>query len=463
MTMLDGDVNPHFFHWPSLIFYLFAALFTTASWVQRALGADPGLTSAEQVLLARGCVAAAGTATVVVLYWLGRRIGGRTTGLAAAVFLAVAVLHVRDSHFAMTDIVMTLLLTISLALIVRAFDAAGADSWRLFAAAGFAGGLAASTKYSAAAVLVAMAAAQVLLWTSRRTAARSAPSAAFLIAFAAGFLVATPFAVLDFPTFYADLRFDFTHLADGHEGIDLGPGWIYHLTHSLPHGVGVPIFLAALIGIVPFIRHYRRHAIILGAFVAAFYAAFGSGYTVFFRYILPLVPMVCLLAAVAVRHASPWFSVRTGLSLRTSTILLVTVLAGPSLLNSLWLDVLLARTDTRVLAAQWLDANVGTGESMQDAGGQYTRLRLKQPMAANAGGTADWLVLHDSPLRAYTVTAPGLRALAAEQYDLAHTVDAGRGSVYDLQDAFFLPIAGFSGVERPGPTIRIYRRKKQSG
>jgi 4-amino-4-deoxy-L-arabinose transferase-like glycosyltransferase len=464
LTMLQGDLNPHFFHWPSLIFYALAGLFTAATWVHRALQLESGLTSVEQVLLARGFVAVAGTLTVVVLFALGRRVVDTTTGLTAAAFLAVAVLHVRESHFAMTDVVMTLLVTLALALLLRAFDTAPRGLW-LFAASGLAGGLGASTKYSAGAVLAAMGVAQVLLWLYRRDSARVAyaPSVFFLSFFAVGFVVATPYALLDFRAFFADLRFDFTHLARGHEGVDLGRGWIRHLTHSLPYGLGVPIFLAGIAGIVPMARRCPQHALILGGFIAVFYAVFGSGYTVFFRYILPLIPLACLLAAVAVRHVAPWLSRRTGLSPRVGYALLVGLIAAPSLVNSIWLDLLLAKTDTRVLAAQWLDARVEEGQSVVDAGGQYTRLRLKEGIAMRAAEAppADWLVLHDSRLEAYAAAPLALRALAAERYQLAHTVhgDRGRDAIYDLQDAFFLPIAGFTDVERPGPTIRIYRRK----
>lgn len=35
--ILDGDLNPHFFHWPSLTFYLFAGCFSIASRVHRLL------------------------------------------------------------------------------------------------------------------------------------------------------------------------------------------------------------------------------------------------------------------------------------------------------------------------------------------------------------------------------------------------------------------------------------------
>ena len=56
-----------------------------------------------------------------------------------------------------------------------------------------------------------------------------------------------------------------------------------------------------------------------------------------------------------------------------------------------------------------------------------------------------------------------MRSLAEKEYVLVQEVRGTRGTpgsaVYDLQDAFFLPIAGFAEVERPGPTVKIYRRR----
>jgi hypothetical protein len=155
---------------------------------------------------------------------------------------------------------------------------------------------------------------------------------------------------------------------------------------------------------------------------------------------------------------------------------LALALGGPALINCLWFDVLLARTDTRVLAGEWLAARVQPGDSVHDAGGDYARLELGRipfhywyfDPAANSfghpeGRTPDWLVLTQSPLRTYANAHPGLRRLANDAYDLVCTVTGTKGAagaaVYDLQDAFFMPISAFSTVERPGPTILIYRRK----
>ncbi len=482
LGILAGDPNPHFFHWPSLTLYGFAGLFAGASWIRQAFGFETSLSNAGYMLVARGFIALAGTVTIVVLFGMARQIAGRSTGVIAALFLSVALLHVRDSHFAMTDVLMTLLVTMSLTLLVRATTALTESApddrsvLRTFGAAGLIGGLAASTKYSAAAIVAAMAAAQaVALVKSRRLVSLTTfvPSIVFIGAFGFGFLVGTPYALLDYASFEAGVQFTVTHLSDGH-GVNLGSGWSYHLTHSLPYGVGIPTFVASTIGIVPFVRHYRPASIIVGAFAVALYVSLGSGRTVFFRYTMPIVPVVCLLAAVAVTYASATLAGRMRISVPVAAATMAALLAAPSLVGSVWFDVLLARTDTRVLAARWLTAHLRPDHSLHDAGGSHTRLDLRTVRFhewtfdrrtrsfGHAGGeTPDWLVLHDSPLRLYAAIPPELRQLAAERYTLAAAFPATRGrarsAVYDHQDAFFMPFSGFRTIVRPGPTIWIYR------
>ena len=492
MAILGGDPNPHFFHWPSLTFYLFAGLFQIASSLRGLMGVDPHLTDAHRLLIARGCVALAGTATIGVLFRIGRRIGGDAAGLVAALFLAVSILHVRESHFAMTDALMTFFATLSLALLLRAFDlqAPPALSERIVHAvrrmgsAGLAGGLAASTKYTAVALLASLAAAHVRLLVQSRQPARRIWlwSIAFTAFFAFGFLAATPFAILDRAKFVEDFRFNVTHLSQGHV-VNLGRGWVYHVTRSLPYGVSFPIFAAAIVGIVPFVRGYGAHALIVAAFAIATYVSLGNGYTVFFRYVLPLVPIVCLVAAVGVVTVARAL-VRGGGTLagttegrRASTTgLVAAAFAGWGLINCIWFDVLLARQDTRVIARQWLETHTTADQTLYEAENGYAMLDLRglrvhswryDPATdsfVDAGGrTPDWLVLHESALRTYATAPVPLRRLAAEKYDLVQTVAATKGAsrsaVYDLQDAFFMPVSGFNGVIRPGPTVLIYRRR----
>ena len=454
MDVLEGRFNPQFFHWPSLIFYTLAAVFAVASLIRRVLFLDPQLDPQTALMLARGFVALAGTATVVVLFRLARRVADETTGLLAALLLAVAILHVRDSHFAMTDVLMTLLVTTCLAALLRALDRAleagsfAAVRGKDFALAGLAGGLAASTKYNAGAVAGAMVAGQIVLWYRLGAAPWRPdtwkPTVLFGLAFAAGFLGGTPYSVLDFPTFSADLVFDFTHLSGGH-GIILGRGWLYHLTRSLPYGAGPLTFAAALAGVPFLLVRHRRHAFVLGVFALAFYAAIGSGYTVFFRYVLPLVPVICVLAAIGVRHGAAWLAPRARLSAAAATSLVAAIVVMPSLVNCVWFDLLLARTDTRVIAGEWLAGQIRPEDTVHDAGGDYARLELgRTPFhywlfdpAANSfghpeGHTPHWLVLTASPLRTVRVRGSGAppaghRALRPGLHRARHERDGRNG------------------------------------
>lgn len=480
--MLDGDFNPRFFHWPSLTFYVFAALFACASFLRRLVSLDPSVDYAQQVMIGRLFVAAAGTATVAILFSIGRRIAGTTTGLIAAALLAVAVLHVRESHFAMTDVLMTLLATGCLAVLLAAFDRARGreitpSTLAMFGAAGALAGLAASTKYSAVAVSASMAAAQMLLLAGRREGVLRAflPSVVFGAALVIAFLLGTPYAVLDYERFRTDLEFDFTHLSEGHGGLDLGRGWSYHVTRSLPHGLGLSAFVAAVVGLVPLLRRHTQHGLIVLAFGIALYVALGGGRTVFFRYILPLVPLACIPAAVAVERVSCWLRDR-GLPLRTARAVTVLVVLAPGVVNSVWMDLVLARTDTRVLAGRWLQEHARAGESLYESGEGYVRLHVPAPrldrwefdvltgtFKDRVEGRPDWIVLQQSPLELYTAVQPPVRALVLREYQHVLTVLGTKRrtwtAVYDLHDAFFVPVAGFWELERPGPTILIYRRR----
>ena len=489
VAVLGGDPNPHFFDWPSLTFYLFAAAFAVASWIHRLLALDPALTVNEQYLVARGCVALAGTVTIVVLFDLARSVAGETTALVASFFLTVATLHVRESHFAMTDVLMTLFTTTSLALLVRplttlahtgSVQAIGIAS---FVGAGLAGGLAASTKYSGAAILAAFAASEYI-WTreANRMASRVriwTPALALVVSFACGFVAATPFALIDYRLFSSGLVFDVTHLSTGHAGPDLGRGWSYHLERSLPTALGLPVFAAAMLGAIRMATTYARAALIIGVFCAALYTLLAPGRTVFFRYVLPIVPLACVSAAVVVQYAADQLARRVRVSSRTLVVVLAFAVSVPTLVNSVWMDVLLEKTDTRVLAGRWLAARVKPEESLYDAGGAYAGASLvglsmhrwtvetfdptRNAFTNSSGRLPDWLVLPESPL-VYGTVPMDLRRLSAEKYELAQTIPATRlqndASVYDLQDAFFLPMSGFATVIRPGPTIRIYRRSR---
>ncbi len=495
IRIAQDDLNPRFFHWPSLHLYVLAAIFSVSVPLFRLAGlAGDALTFAHYAIPGRAYVAVAGTLTILALYLLARQVAGAAAALAAALFLAVAPLHVRDSHFAMTDVTMTLLVTVSLWLLLdgsRRLEAAPdpsparriPDGLGTIALAGVVAGLASSAKYSAVAVLAAAGLAQV--WLGRQVASRWrlagwAPLVSFVACFAVGFVAATPYAVLDFNRFRNDVLFTVTHLSQGH-GPNLGRGWSRHLWFSLPYGLGVPLFVAGLAGMIAAAGYNRRPVSILAAFVVAFYASVGGGYTVFARYTMPLIPLLCLSAALLVESLSKRVGAR--FDWRPGPVLAVAaaLVALPSLVNSVQMVVLLTRTDSRVLAARWLTQQLTRDATLYETGQEYVRLAVESPRMHRwyfdpetghfAGATPDmlpqWVVIHESPILTYTPVPPPIAQLVRDRYRLVKTFSAttseSRPTDYDQQDAFFLPLRNLGSVLRPGTNISVYTRRDTPG
>lgn len=295
--MKTGDFNPHFFDWPSLTFYLqlVVACFTFLS------GAMAGkwshldhVSAADFYFNGRLLTAALGTATVWLVYRAGLR-WGRTQALLAAALLAVVPYHVRESHFVLTDVPAGLLTTLVLVLTLRARERPGL---RAFALAGLAAGLAASAKYNG---LIAIVMPLLTAWVASGAAAvRVQRTVVILAAAGLGFLVGTPYAVLDLPAFlndYARLAEIFARERGGE------PGWSIYLKH-LALALGRPAFYLALVGLAGALwRTVRGPGRLrwaqLAAFPVVYFHVMANSYQIYGRYLMPLLPFASLLAAAS--------------------------------------------------------------------------------------------------------------------------------------------------------------------
>src|SRR5438093_9651129 len=100
------------------------------------------------------CISALlGTATVLIVYRLAEKLFDRKTAIISSLFLSFAYLHVRTSHFGVTDVPMTFFVMLSVLFCIKArFEKTPGN----YALAGLFAGLAASTKYNAVLVVFSM-------------------------------------------------------------------------------------------------------------------------------------------------------------------------------------------------------------------------------------------------------------------------------------------------------------------
>lgn len=365
LDFFGGDFNPDFFNYPSLYIYLaaFAHLFASGFGLTHAASNDPAqaaLFARDVLLCARVVTALLGALTAPIVFLTARKIGGAKIGVLAGLLMAFSPGHLQHSHFATVDVPATFFIALCLWLCTRALG--GADrKWKakqLFFAA-FVAGLAAATKYNAALVLIAPLGAWLLLWRRERLSAAAALPLVPLAIIA--FLLACPFSLLDFGTFWGDgqnagVAYELlVHPKQGHGDVfvQTGNGWLYHLTLNAPFLLTLPVLLAAVVGLVAAPRVQepaaRNAALLLLLWCALYFFALGFSQVRFMRYLLPLAPALCVFAACGVVALRP---LRATLAKAAGVLLLAVSSWGAR-------DVLypLMVPDARDQAAQWMSQN----------------------------------------------------------------------------------------------------------
>jgi 4-amino-4-deoxy-L-arabinose transferase-like glycosyltransferase len=232
-------------------------------------------------------------------------------------------------------------------------------------------GLACATKYTAGIVLLPLLAAAVARYLEaddavKRRVLAGLPAAGALALTA--FLVANPYAILDYHAFHAGLVHQSTLSAEsqGKLGAPRQGGLLYYLW-SLTWGLGWAPALAALGGSLVVWRSNRRLGMLLVPATLLFLLFMGLQGRYFGRWLLPIFPLVCLLAAFFLVRLIAWItSLRRlpGAARAAVAAVLVAVLLAQGLIYSVHSGLVLSRPDTRTLTREWMVANIPGGSKI---------------------------------------------------------------------------------------------------
>jgi 4-amino-4-deoxy-L-arabinose transferase-like glycosyltransferase len=265
-----GGLDPDWYDYPSFVFYVLAPF--------QAFADEPSY------LAGRLVVAALGVASVVAAVWLGRVAHGPWAGWVAGAATAVATTHVAYSRMAVTDVPLTLGITVALALIIT-----GRLEW-----AGAAAGLAASAKYPGVFLVAPLLVAGWGQW--RRLAVSG-------LAAAVAFATTSPFVLLHAGAAWDDASRVQRLARAGWLGFeDEGPAPVAFLDR-LWEALG-PFLLVAAGGLVVALARRRRADLVLALFALVYFASLLTIDAYFDRYVLPLVPVLAVLAG-RVRPLAP--------------------------------------------------------------------------------------------------------------------------------------------------------------
>ncbi len=310
-----GDLNPHFFNYPSLFFYINALAYIPYFLVGKLLGVfgSPldipypvthslgvgSTTLPSTFLMGRGISVLFGVGAIVLVYFVGRALfKSPLVGLLAALMTAVSPASVAHSRFITPNMMLNffgLVALLGAALVLQ-------RGWtRDYILAGLAVGLTAATKYNGALIIVAPAAAHFLRWGQRGLKDWRIYLAPLLAA--AVFLLTTPYALLDSAKFLHDMSQEAQHYATAHFGME---GDALNWYAGYLWSVEGLVVLLALLEMVRGLAARSKPTIMLLIFPVIYFIFISAFVVRNDRTVLPLLPSLALLAASFVNSIVGW-------------------------------------------------------------------------------------------------------------------------------------------------------------
>ena len=351
IALFDHGWNPHYFVNPPAYTYVLHVLFDIWFGGRAGVSHAYATNQTEVFIVARVAAAVLGTVAVGLLYLVGARMFDRRIGLLAAALLAVAFLPVFYSHLALNDVPTLAPVCLSLWGTARILRGGGLGSYAL-AGAGL--GLACATKYTGGVVLLPLLAAAAAQGRRALPGLLLAGAVSIL-----AFFVANPYAFIDHGAFHQGLRHQSRAADDalGKLGLTQTNGPEYYLW-TFTWGLGWIPAIAAVAGAVVLGLRDRPAFFVLAPAPVLFVIFMGTQSRYFGRWLMPVFPIVSVLAAYVVIRAADALGERRPALRPTLYALGAVALCGQALLYSLHLGQVLSRPDTRNLARAWMVSNV---------------------------------------------------------------------------------------------------------
>ncbi len=365
-----GDLNPHFFNYPSLNIYLQALLYKIIQLLGYIfLDMSPSKIPVIWYYIAgRTLNVIISGLTIIITYKIGSQLFSPLAGFFSAVFLAVSYLHVTNSYLLIVD--SSVAFWSSLVTLMAVLIYTEGKKTKYYLLGGVFVGLAISSKYTAFICVTPILVAHYTqsrgdkVWIDRNLIV-------CLITIPIAFLLTTPYAVLDYKSFIAAIWFEAIHYSSGHLGYESFTSTSFYLygNYLITKGYGtIPIIFAGL-GLIWLLRKAPWKAAIIVVIPIILYIFVGR-YKVFFtRNLVATIPFLSLLSGFFIFALYETLTKKLFFLSKPTRELVVTLALVIVLISSVWQQIVIVLDhiafitlpDTRWVSIKWIKKNLPSG------------------------------------------------------------------------------------------------------
>ena len=356
------SADPGWFGHPgSTVMYPLAAIFRVryGDSAQAAFAASPG----PFYYTGRMLVIAYAVFSIPFIYLVGCEVFGTLVGLMGAWLFALCPLAVVYSQITRTDSAAVFFGMLSLWRILKTYKDPSARNhvW-----AGLAIGLSIATRYLMVALIpVLIAADGALFFQAGETRKKMiAATCAGLICIGAAFALSTPYFFLDFRAAKRSLHQEAETTYLGASNLSPKGNLRWYVRDAIPGGMTWPAALLALLGGLLIVFRRRLPQYLLLSYVVFFLLTISALSLHWERWIIPILPVLALMAAYVLDAITRWIAGRVKKSEAVqyaSLALCLSAVSVPPAYEVVLHDIKESHTSTRILAREWLIKNVPAG------------------------------------------------------------------------------------------------------
>jgi len=376
-----GDWNPHHFDWPTLHMYLsffifeifikFRAIINFLH-LQNILEPYVPIFWDDPLIfyfLGRLISVVMGVASVALVYLTSKLLKfSNKVAFLTAIFMALIPIHVAGSQMALIDVPMVFWLSLVIYLSIKSVIA---KDFRYLVYAALFVGFATSTKYNAALSVLIVLSAFVYHLEGIPQFKKIKNLLLLGIVTIGGFLVGTPYALLDHETFFSNSNsqgalWQLTRSANS-ENLGLWQNLINRIGFDLTSGMGYALVVASILGFYATFKAKSPLKILLPFTLAYLMVIVKMGYYQP-HFLLPLSLPLILMAGFGIYH---FRSTRF-------TIYLIGIILFELIFRTGWSMFILAHPDTRIVATNYINSNIQDGAVIAEGQAYEPILRPKK-------------------------------------------------------------------------------------